>query len=375
MFLVTLVARGADAADATGTASPISASTLQSPVAVSTDVTAQNPTVTPEAYLAQQVNAPEDIIVHVVLMKSMAAQTEDKRPGALLVEARAMVTGVTHSKTGLKIGSAIYLQYPYIPVTPGIPGAPPPELVKVNGDYRAYLSGGPGDAPYIPVAGGQSFLNPAQDPGAKPGDVATNAMVNPTFKQTGPIAEPSMLPTPDNPSPKGVVKVRDADVAVFAKVVDMGGGKWGVSVAGSNPLPMQTIGGAKPLLLVYYGPLMRRAPPTQPIVITYQAGTEPAPPPDQGNVTVERALVLDSDKHLLGDLPWALRTSGNMRPIPLPVWQWNTFKLEVQDPTTETTKTIMLNGMPTPEPVMSPDAPSPRTPTSGDQSVSPAPVK
>ena len=361
MLLAALGARGADA--------PAASPQLEK-VPVTTDVHAPNPTVTPEAYKAMQLDAPEDVVIHVVLLKTEAAQTEDHRPGALLVEARAMVTAVTRSTTKLTVGSAIYLQYPYIPQVPGMPAPPPVPVLKVNGDYRAYLVGGPANLPYAPSAGAESFLDPGVDPGAKEGEAQPVIVSSPTAGN-GPIADPSMLPTPQNPTPPGAVKVRGTALTQFAQVVDLGGGKWGVSVAGGIPIELWSIGGAKPVLLVYYGPLLRRAPPTQPIVITYQAGVEPAPPPDKGDVTVERALILDSDKHFLGDMPWDLLTPENMRPLPVPLWSWSSYKLTVEDPDTHAARTILLTSTPPPEPVVSSPSPSPAASTG----VSPAPAK
>jgi len=336
MFLFALVARSADAAPDAGTAAQLT------PVNVTTEVHAPNAIVTTDDYKHMQDTAPEVVTIRVAMVKTQAAQTEDKNPGALLVEARAVVLGVTKSATNLTVGSVIYLQYGYIPAMPGVPMPPATPLVKENAEYRAYLSGGPGNAPYMPHAGAQSFVD--------------RATADASILAVGPIANPSVLPTPDNPSPTGAVRVRGAALDQFAKVVPFDN-KWGVSVAGGDPIPLQTVGDAKPVLLVYYGP--HGLPLTQPTVIIYQAGTQPATPPGKGDVTVERALILDGDKHRLGDELWALRVGNNMRPPPLPIWHWNTYKVDVEDPDTHATKTIMLSGAPPPMPTLSPPSPSP----------------
>ena len=333
MFLLVAMARGADSPPAPAQLTPIN---------TTMEAHAPSVMVTEAEYKQMQAIAPEVVTIHVALVKTQTAETEDKNPGAVLVEARAVVTGVVKSDTKLEAGSVIYLQYGYIPPTAEKPASPPTPIIKENTDYRAYLGGGLHNAPYVPVAGAQSFAD------LSAGDAATGE----------PLADPAKLPTPDNPSPEGSVRVRGKALEQFAKVVETDG-KWGVSVAGGDPLPLQVVGGAKPVLLVYYGP--HGKPVTQPTVIIYQAGTQPAMPPNKGDVTVERALILDGDKHWLGDALWALRVGNNMRPIPLPQWHWNTYKVDITDDDKHITQTIMLTGAPMP--VVAPPAPSVSTGT------------
>jgi hypothetical protein len=304
------------------------------PVQARTEVQAPNYSPTPEDYKRLQSVAPEVVTMRVTSVSTQAAVTENNTPGALLVTAQAAVTGVVRSATNLTVGSTIYLVYGYVPSAPGAPAPPPTPVLIKNKDYRAYLTGGPGKTPYSPAAGAQSYVDPSTPLDPADGPAAT------TPKSAGPIADPALLPTPENPNPAGSVRLRGVQLDQLVKLVQHDK-QWAVSIAESDPVPLQMLGPAKPVLVVFYSvPL--RAPVTQPAVLVYQAGTLPAPAPAKGTITIQRALVLDSDHRALGDALWAQRVEDNMRPIPLPLWHWAEYKVDVEDPATHQTQTILF---------------------------------
>jgi len=92
---------------------------------------------------------------------------------------------------------------------------------------------------------------------------------------------------------------------------------------------------------VFYSPSLH-APVTQPSVLVYQAGTVSTPA--TGNQTIERALIMDPNHQLLGDALWAQRPADGQKPLPLPVWHWSSYKVEIEDPTTNQVQTILLTG-------------------------------
>lgn len=334
MFLPMLYAQAQDTPDP----SP----QLQS-VQTQTDIHAPNFSPTPAEYKRQQDAAAEVVTLHITSVTTQAANTESNTPGALLVTAQAAVTGVMRTATNLTVGSTLYLVYGYVPSAPGAPAPPPTPVLIKNKDYRAYLSGGPGKSPYSPSAGAQSFLDPSTpDPSA----IKTGPIAAP--KATGPIADPSLLPTPDYPNPPGSIRLRGTQLDQLVKVMQRDN-QWLASIAESDPVPLQMTGVTTPVAIVYYSAPLR-APVTQPSVLIYQAGVQSATPPAKGTVTIERALILDSDHRVLGDALWALRVENNMRPIPLPMWHWSEYKVDVEDADTHKVQTILLTPAPAPTP-------------------------
>ena len=357
--LIAFVPSGLRAADAP----PVNAQ-LQPPIkTVTVDATSRVPTA--EEYRAMQDNATEDVVLRIVSVKTTAAVASEPNalPGAALaVAARAAVLNVTRTATGLKAGDVITLYYGYVPLKPNAdktPTAPPTPVVLENTDYRAYLAGGPEDkGPYRAAAGARSFLDP-QAP-ETPAAAAAPAQARPV----GPLADPTLLPTPTNPKPQGANTLRLASSGVVPPPADKGlpfdqfvklvrpNGQWAVSIANSDPIPLQVIGDATPVPLYYYGaplhtPAGQFVPPTQPVILIYRAGVQPPTPPATRAYTIERALIVDRDKHLLGDVLWAPRAPDDGQPPPLlPAWTWFTYKLEIIDPDTNKVQTVLLTGPP-----------------------------
>ncbi len=306
----------------------------------------------PDDYRRQQEAASEVVVIRVTSVTTQAAATESNTKGALLVTAQAVIIGVSRSATKLANGDAIYLLYGYVPSSPGAPAPPPTPVLVKNTEYLAYLSKGSAKATYRPAAGAQSFL-PANTPVVSTsGNGTAEILVKPATAR----ADTSLLPTPDFPNPTGSVRLRTPAMEQIVKLVQVNGG-WAVSIAQSDPVPLQTIGNAKPVLLVYYSPPLR-SPVTQPAVLLYVAGTQPAEPPTKGTLTIERALVLDPEHHLLGDALWAKRVEDNQRPIPLPAWHWFEYKVDVEDIETHKVQTILLSSPSTPASLTSPPAAS-----------------
>jgi hypothetical protein len=302
------------------------------PVSTTTVAHAVTNTVTAEDYQQMQASAPEVVVVRITSVKTQVGKPEDASVDStpLMVTAQAVVIRVIRTATGLKNGSVFYLLYGYAPPVAGASSYAPIPVVKTNSEYTAYLTGGPADKdPYRPAAGAQSFIDDAA--------VAANAAAN---KPTGPIADPSVLPTPENPTPPGAPRLTRANLAQFAKAIETDG-HWGVSIANADPLPLQVIGDGQPTLLAYYAPSIR-APGTQPKVLVYVAGETAANTP--AAVSTERALIIDSNGRLLGDVLWAQRSVGSQNPLPLPIWRWSTYKLEVEDAVNHEVQTILLGG-------------------------------
>jgi len=323
MSSIASVALGADATS-TGILQPISSTTVTH--AVTTAQTAQD-------FEQMQASAPEVVVLRITTVKTEVGKPEDNSVDSapLMVTAQAAVIRVVRTATGLKNGSVIFLLYGYAPPAAGKSSYAPIPVVKSNTEYTAYLAGGPADKdPYRPAAGAESFIDNAAPLAGSP--AAT--------KPTGPIADPTVLPTPDSPTPTGAPRLTRANLAQFAKINQVDG-HWGVSIANADPLPLQTIGDSTPTLLAYYAASIR-APATQPKVLVYQAGETAANTP--AAVTTERALIIDSNSHLLGDVVWAWRADDGQKPPPLPIWRWSTYKLEVEDPVTHDVQTILLDG-------------------------------
>ncbi len=325
-------------------AAPGSSESQMRAVVSSASVDSSNRAPTPAEYKAMQEGAPEALVLHIISVKTQTAASGDPNAisgAALAVAARAAVLGVTRTATDLKVGSVITLYYGYVPLKPVADGSPPPPpvpIVKENTDYSAYLTGGGGDNPYRAAAGGQSFLDPK---------ASANA--------TGPIAEPTLLPSPTNPRPAGALRLTGAGLESFVKLVQIDG-HWAVSIVNSEPIPLQVMGDATPTLLYYYGkPAV--APYTQPLVVVYRAGTQAPTPPDIRVLSIERALILDNDRHLLADVLWAPRAPDDGLPPPaLAAWTWFSYKLEIADPDTKKVQTVILSGKPPPTPDAAPAA-------------------
>jgi len=312
----------ASAADATpaGVLQQVSATTVAH--AVTSPMTAED-------YQQMQDSAPEVVVIRVTNVKTEVGTPADKsvNTAPLMVTAQAAVIRVIRTATNLKTGSVIYLLYGHVPPSPGQSSFAPIPILNNNAEYTAYLAGGPADKnPYRPAARDQSFVDDAA-PANHPG----------TAKPTGPIADPALLPSPDNPTPTGVPRLTRTNLAQFAKAINTSG-HWGVSIANADPLPLQTSGQGAPTLLAYY-PASIRAPDTQPKVLVYQTGDATPPTP-----TMERALIIDNNGRLLGDVLWALRNPVGQTPPPLPIWHWLSYKLEVEDPGTHVAQAILLDG-------------------------------
>ncbi len=304
-----------------------------------TEVHAPDFSPSPDDYKRQQVVASEVLTIHVTSVTTQPASTENHTPGALLVTAQAAVTGVVRSAANLTVGSTLYILYGYVPSAPGAPAPPPVPVLIKNGDYRAYLTGSPDKRSFTPAAGAQSFIDPAQ------ADASSSASAaGPATKPNAPLADPSLLPTPDFPNPPGSVRLRGNPLDQFVRLIQHDG-QWTVSIAESDVIPLQTLSGAKPVLLVFYSAPLR-APITQPSVLIYEAGVQPAVPPAKGNVTIERALLVDGNHHALGDALWAQRVENNQRAIMLPLWHWAEYKVDVEDPVTHKMQTILFTGAP-----------------------------
>jgi hypothetical protein len=329
--------RAAYAADAT----PPPAA-MQPPVfSANTTVTAPDIVTTPADYQSQQTSAPEEVVIQITTLKPQAAKGMDASIGsdAKLIAARAVVLSVVRTKTGLKVGSFIYLLYGYAPPAPGQPGAPPIPIVELNATYHAFLTGGPGDTPYQPAAGAQSFLNP------KALEATPAASAAAKYKPTGPLADPAILPTPNNPKPKGAVHLTGDNLDQFVQLVQTGT-QWGASIAHADPLPLQTQDSSEPPALISFYSTPLGAPATQPTILLYRASVRPASPhadgtPATGTLTSIRALVISSNGHLLGDAPWTRILSDDSQP-PLPpfTWIWSSYKVDVTDPDTQKVQTI-----------------------------------
>ena len=302
-------------------------------------VDSTNRTPTAADYKALQDRAPEVLLLSISTVKTQPATVADvpeAAGGALAVASRAVVLGVIRTATNRKVGDVITLYYGYVPLKPGADGQPPTPIVQEGVNYRAYLTGGGGDNPYRAAAGAQSFLN---------SNAGENSPVG--GKATGPVADPTLLPTPNNPKPPGSLRLTGSGMESFVKLAQVGG-KWTVSIVNSDPIPLQVIGDAPPVLLYYYGK-PAAAPYTQPLLVIYRAGTQPPTPPATRVLTIERALILDNDRHLLADVLWAPRGPDDGQPPPLlPVWTWFSYKLEIADAETQKVQTILLSGQPPP---------------------------
>lgn len=288
---------------------------------------------TDEDYKQMQASAPEAVVIHVTSIKTEVGKPEDSsvESAPLMVTAQAVVIRVIRTATDLKNGSVIFLLYGHALPAPGQSSYVPIPVLKNNTEYTAYLAGGPPNKnPYRPAAGAQSFIDSAAQ--------AANSQGATT--PSGPLADPTLLPTPDNPTPMGVPRLTRANLAQFAKT-SSAGGRWGVSIANADPLTLQTTGTGGPTLLAYY-PAAIRAPATQPKILVYQTGD--ADPNDPRALTTERALIIDDQGRLLGDVVWAWRVGDGQTPVPLPIWRWSTYKLEVEDPGTQAVQTILLDG-------------------------------
>ena len=309
-------------------------STLLQPVANTTTITSLNAVVSPAEYKAQQDSAPEEVILRITTVKATLAKADDSiGPDAKAVAARAVILTVLRSKTNLQIGSVIYLLYGYAPPAPGKPGPPPVPIVANNTDYHAFLNGGPGDAAYHPAAGAQSFL----DPNAP---AATTTASAPAAAPL-PLLDPTLLPTPINPKPKGAVHLTGDNLAQFVVLVQTGD-QWGASIAHADPLPLQTQGAEAPALIGYYGKPLG-APTAQPTLLIYRSAVLPAPPPATGTLTLVRALIVDHNNHLLGDALWAhLLSDYTQRPLDPPLWVWTPYQVNITDPDTQKVQTILL---------------------------------
>ncbi len=286
---------------------------------------------TAEDYQQMQASAPEAIVIRVTNIKTEVGKPADASVDStpLMVTAQAVVIRVIRTATDLKTGSVIYLLYGYAPPAVGKSNYAPIPVVKNNSEYTAYLTGGPKE-PYRPAAGAQSFIDNAM----------TAASGQKIGQASGPLANPALLPTPDNPTPAGVPRLTRANLAQFAKI-NQASGQWGVSVANADPLPLQTSTTGNPTLLAYY-PASIKAPATQPKILVYQTGI--STPNNPAAFTTERALIIDSNGRLLGDVVWAWRASDGQKPLPLPIWRWSTYKLEVEDPGTQAVQTVLLDG-------------------------------
>jgi len=323
---------------ATSLAGPLAAQVSSAPavlqqVSTNTTISPILSTPTAEDYRQMQASAPEVLVVRITSVKTEVGKPADNsvESAPLMVTAQAAVIRVIHSATNLKNGDVIYLLYGHATPVPGKSSYIPIPVITNNTEYTAYLAGGPKDKDsYRPAAGAQSFID-----NSKP--VASGAAET---KPTGPIADPTLLPTPDNPTPVGVPRLTHENLARFAQT-SVTDGHWGVSIAEADPLPLQTAGKDSPTLLAYY-PAAIRAPATQPKVLVYVTGgptTNLSPV-----VSTERALIIDGNGRLLGDVVWALRVAEGQTPPPLPVWRWSTYKLEVEDSGTHAVQTILLDG-------------------------------
>ena len=309
--------------------------TILQPVPNTTTVTAPNAAISPAEFKAEQASAPDEVVLRVTTVKATPAKSDDDTigPDAKAIAARAVVLSVQHSRSGLNIGSVIYLLYGYAPPAPGKPGPPPIPIVQQNTDYHAFLSGGPGDTPYHPAAGAQSFLDPKTVDA--PAAAASDAKAPPS------LADPALLPTPINPRPPGSVHLTGDNLAQFVKLVQTGN-QWGASIAHADPLPLLTQGTEPPQLLGYYGKPLG-APAGQPTILIYRASITPAPPPITGNLTSLRALLVNADNRVLGDAPWMRILSDDHHPPLAPyTWTWSAYKVDIDDPDTQKTQTILF---------------------------------
>jgi hypothetical protein len=315
----TLGAAAADTAPS-GILQPVTADTVSHPV---------DTVSTAEDYKQMQDSAPEVVVLRVTAVKTEAGKAADDSVQGipLMVTAKAAVIRVVHTATGLKAGDVVYLLYGYAQPVPGKSSYTPIPIISNNTEYTAYLVAGADKNVYRPAAGAQSFIDNAAR--------AANGS-----SASGPLADPTLLPAPDNPTPVGVPRLTHTNLAQFVKATQANG-RWVVSIAEADPVPLQMAGNEKPTLLAYY-PAAIRAPATQPKILIYQAGTTAANTPAE--VTTERALIVDGNSRLLGDVVWAWRVPDGQPPRPLPIWRWSTYKLEVEDPTTHAVQTILLDG-------------------------------
>jgi hypothetical protein len=279
----------------------------------------------PNSYELLKEKAPEALVIEATIVKRQlpaATPGETTTPGTLIVTVEATVVSVTRSASKLKAGDKITIYYPYAPEASGAPGPSTIPLVRQGGQYEAYLylNGGPPPAYYLTDASAESFVELSPD--------AVAAML-----PGGAVANPNFLPTPENPAPVGVIKLVTDSLQKFAEASQTDG-HWTVSIASfKDPLPLQTIDNATPVLLSYYLAPTKTTPLTQPTVLVYFAGTQLAHNSATDLVGVERALIIDYKGRLLGNAPWATRPQKDGMLTPLPIWRWTASNLDVEDPT------------------------------------------
>ncbi|HTB64536.1 MAG TPA: hypothetical protein VK737_13210, partial [Opitutales bacterium] len=168
-------------------------------------------------------------------------------------------------------------------------------------------------------------------------------------KPPGPLVEPALLPTPANVKPDGSIRLSGSNLDNFVQLTQTAAG-WFVSIAHSDPVPLQALNGNTPSLVAYYS-APAHAPTTQPTVLIYKAGEQPDQAPATGTVSIQRALVLDSQHHLLGDAIWSRVRSDDSQPPLLPaVWAWSYSFVEINDPDSTTPQKIVLNHPAAPAP-------------------------
>jgi len=282
-----------------------------------------------------QADAPEVLTLRVNGVQMLDATAGS---GSKFVTGQATVLAVQHTSTNLTPGTNITLHYIYVPLTGNMSGQAPVPIINSGVVYTAYLGAGfsipdlqpsdkktSGDADkmpheYVPAAHSQSFV---------PADAAPSSS-SPTVPSGVPIADPDLLPTPQKSAPFAVIVLHGADLDKFVTLTQQGT-QWLADIASfKDPIPIKAASGFTPAAWAYYLPPLR-APLTQPCVLLYSSGTDDSITLPGGPYSFDRALIIDRNGHLLGDVVWGIDVPGPDKPAQ-PQWTWSASKLTVQNP-------------------------------------------
>jgi len=109
----------------------------------------------PYVYKERQQQAPESLIIKVLSVKMR--ETDEPRGKSIDISVEAQVEQVNRTKTGLKAGDAIRINYVHSQHKVPLPGPSEVPILRQGQVYPAYLMKEAKGKEYAPAAGGYSF--------------------------------------------------------------------------------------------------------------------------------------------------------------------------------------------------------------------------